>query len=135
MKRYVYYQPNDKDLKDKAGDCAIRALTKATGMTWGDVFKWLCEYAIKAQRMPNDEKNVITPALIDAGWEYTKCYSKRHTVSDIAKTFTLCDTPVIMYVRSGYRTHLVTSQKGQYFDTWDCGNKLVYGYWTKGGIA
>lgn len=23
---YVYYQPNDKDLKDNYGDCSIRAL-------------------------------------------------------------------------------------------------------------
>ena len=28
MKRYVYYQPNKKDLKDKVGDCQIRALSK-----------------------------------------------------------------------------------------------------------
>lgn len=26
---YKYYQPNSKDLKDKYGDCVIRALTKA----------------------------------------------------------------------------------------------------------
>lgn len=28
-RRYVYYQPNDKDLKDKYGDCQVRALSKA----------------------------------------------------------------------------------------------------------
>ena len=32
MKRYVYYQPNKKDLKDKVGDCQIRALSKTLEM-------------------------------------------------------------------------------------------------------
>lgn len=27
-KLYKYYQPNDKDLKDKFGDCVIRAFDK-----------------------------------------------------------------------------------------------------------
>lgn len=31
---YVYYQPNDKDLKDNYGDCSIRALAKALDVSW-----------------------------------------------------------------------------------------------------
>ena len=30
---YKYYQPNKKDLKDKYGDCTIRALSKALNYT------------------------------------------------------------------------------------------------------
>ena len=29
MKRYKYYQPNKKDIKDNYGDCVVRALTKS----------------------------------------------------------------------------------------------------------
>ena len=36
--RWKYYQPNKKDLKDKYGDCVIRALTKALNMEWLEVF-------------------------------------------------------------------------------------------------
>ena len=38
MKRYVYYQPNDKDLKDKTGDCQVRALSKALNISWLEAF-------------------------------------------------------------------------------------------------
>lgn len=37
-KRYVYYQPNDKDIKDEFGDCQVRALSKALGLTWLEAF-------------------------------------------------------------------------------------------------
>ena len=37
-RRFVYYQPNKKDLKDKVGDCQIRALSKALGLTWVEAF-------------------------------------------------------------------------------------------------
>lgn len=38
MNTYVYYQPNDKDLKNKVGDCQIRALSKALNLSWLEVF-------------------------------------------------------------------------------------------------
>ncbi len=37
-KRFVYYQPNKKDLKDKVGDCQVRALSKALGLSWVEAF-------------------------------------------------------------------------------------------------
>ena len=33
-RRYTYYQPNDKDLKDNYGDCAIRTICKAENLSW-----------------------------------------------------------------------------------------------------
>lgn len=35
----------------------------------------------------------------------------------------------ILYIRVRYTTHLVCVQDGVYYDTWDCGEKIVYGYW------
>lgn len=48
MKKYKYYQPNEKDLKDSYGDCTIRALTKTTGKTWLQIFDELTDIAGKA---------------------------------------------------------------------------------------
>ena len=28
--------------------------------------------------------------------------------------------------------HLVACEDGYFYDMWDCGNKSMYGYWTKG---
>ena len=52
-KYYQYYQPNEKDVKDKYGDCVIRALTKALDMDWLDVFNELVPIAREMQAMPN----------------------------------------------------------------------------------
>lgn len=50
-RNYKYYQPNKKDLKDKYGDCVIRALTKVTGKEWMQVFDELLPYARELQCM------------------------------------------------------------------------------------
>ena len=55
MKRYKYYQPNKKDLKDRQGDCVVRALTKVMNKTWLEVFNELIPYAIEIQCMPNSK--------------------------------------------------------------------------------
>ena len=38
MNNYQYYQPSSKDLKDKYGDCVMRALTKVLNRTWLEIF-------------------------------------------------------------------------------------------------
>ena len=54
-RNYKYYQPNKKDLKDKYGDCVIRALTKVTGKEWMQVFDELLPYARELQCMSSTE--------------------------------------------------------------------------------
>lgn len=43
-KYYKYYQPNKKDIKDKYGDCTIRALTKVLDKTWLEVYDLVSPY-------------------------------------------------------------------------------------------
>ena len=127
---YKYYQPNKKDLKDRYGDCSIRALTKYFNKEWLEIFNDLIVYAQKNQCMPNMLPN-IQEYLEDKKVPYVKTYQPkaRHkeTVSDFAKAHK-CGK-YILYVRVGFGTHLVAVEDGAYFDTWDCGDRLVYGYW------
>ena len=129
-KNYKYYQPNKKDLKDRYGDCSIRALTKYFGKQWLEIFNDLVVYAQKNQGMPNMLPN-IKEYLEDKKVPYTKVYSpkakKKETVLDFAKAHK--SGKYVLYVRSGFGTHLVAVEDGVYYDTWDCGNKLIYGYW------
>lgn len=129
-KNYKYYQPNKKDLKDRYGDCSIRALTKYFGKQWLEIFNDLVVYAQKNQCMPNMLPN-IKEYLEDKKVPYTKVYSpkakKKETVLDFAKAHK--SGKYVLYVRSGFGTHLVAVEDGVYYDTWDCGNKLIYGYW------
>lgn len=110
------------------GDCVIRALTKALEMEWKAVFNELVPYAIEMQAMPNNkvcyEKYIADKWLVWYGCKAKKgC--KRQTVS----TFTKSHKSGVYILRVAH--HLVTVVDGNYYDTWDCGDKAVYGYWTK----
>ena len=88
MKRYKYYQPNKKDLKDKYGDCVVRALTKVLDKEWVEVFDELVPIAREIQSMLG-MKIVYETYLKRQGFQYVgisnKKGSKRPTVESFAK--------------------------------------------------
>lgn len=130
-KRYCYYQPNDKDLKDEFGDCTIRALSKALGVTWLEAYDLtvpLCrEYQVSGLfDCPSYiERNIISRL----GFTYTgvsnKKGTKRPTVDSFAK-----EHPAGTYILN-VANHEVACVDGKYYDTWDCGEKSLYGYYTR----
>ena len=119
---YKYFQPNKLDIKDKEGDCVIRALVKATGKTWIEVFDELIPYARRLQTMPNCKK-AYEAYLKDQGFVYigisNKKGTKRPTVQSFSKTNK--QTCVLRIAN-----HIVTSESGNYYDTWDCGKKSLW---------
>lgn len=127
-KRYVYYQPNKKDVKDKFGDCQIRALSKVLDCDWLDAF----DKAIAVCR--EEWVSLIFDAPVDVrkrmldklGFDYhgvsNKAGQTRPTVDSFAK-----DHPVGRYI-CNVAHHEVAVVDGKYYDTWDCGYKSVYGY-------
>lgn len=131
-KYFKYYQPNDKDIEDKYGDCTIRALTKFFNRSWLEIFNDLIAYAQKNQCMPNMIPN-IQEYMDDQKITYTKTYKpkakNKETVLDFAKAHK--EGTYVLYVRAGYGTHLVAVQDGIYYDTWDCGSRMIFGYWEK----
>lgn len=130
-KRFVYYQPNKKDLKDNFGDCQIRALSKALGCSWLDAF----DMAISVCRdewvsLIFDAPIPVRSRMLDKlGFDYhgvsNKKGSKRPTVDNFAK-----DHPIGTYIL-GIAHHEVAVVDGKYYDTWDCGEYSVYGYFQK----
>ena len=127
MKQYQYFQPNKKDIKDKQGDCSIRSLCKFLNKSWVDVFDLLVPIARRTQQMLNEKPN-LELFMEEQGASYVSVYApkgKKYTVAKLAKT----GEKMICYCRVGFRTHLVAVEDGMYFDTWDCGSRIVYGYW------
>lgn len=122
---YKYYQPNNKDIKDKSGDCVIRALTKALDKTWLEVFRELIPYAEAEQNMPNASA-VFTKYIEASGgvWHGIKAEKgrKRMTVKELAK-----HTKGVHIAKVAH--HIVCIIDGDWFDTFDSGNKPVYGHW------
>ena len=135
MKRYKYFQPNDKDIKDKMGDCQIRALAKALNKSWLEVFDLICPIIREAQAMDIFccDLTKTKGFMKRIGFEYTgisnKKGSKRPTVEEFAKKH-----PKGRYVCS-VASHVVAVVDGIYYDTWDCGYKSLYGYYELKGEA
>lgn len=125
---YKYYQPNKKDIKDDYGDCVIRALTKALSKDWLSVFDALIPIAREFGCMPNS-KPCYEKYLLDNGFIYhgisNKKGSKRPTVSSFAKSH----KSGVYVLRVAH--HIVTVVDGIYYDTWNSGEKSLYGYWCK----
>ena len=128
---YKYYQPNRKDLKDKYGDCTIRALSKALGVTWLEAFELTIPYCKEYQctnifDMPHDLEAQVMNKL---GFRYYGVSnakgSKRPTVASFARSH-----KAGVYILN-VANHEVAVIDGVYYDTWDCVYKSLYGYYEK----
>lgn len=132
MKRFVYYQPNEMDLKDEYGDCTIRALSKFFDCTWIEAFDIQVPLCRKYQvsNIFDVPSYIERKFMAELDLKYTgisnKKGTKRPTVDSFAK-----DHPRGRYILN-VANHEVCVVDGRYFDTWDCGKKSLYGYYTKG---
>jgi len=124
--RNKYYNPNP--LKKETGDCVVRALTKATGKEWDEVYKELFEIGFELKVMPNSDE-AWKEYLLRNGFEYCKITVKKGSKRPTVDSFTRSNKKGIFVLRVA--NHLVTAQDGYYYDTWDCGNKSLYGYYKK----
>lgn len=128
-KRFQYYQPNKLDLKDKVGDCQIRALSKALGLTWVETFDKVMPICREQQVMDifSCDLQKTKEAMARIGFEYVgisnKKGSKRPTVDRFAKEHT--EGTYIAVVAH----HVVAVVDGAYYDTWDSGECCMYGYY------
>lgn len=120
---FEYFQPNSHS----CGDCALRAVAKATNQTWYTVFDDLIPIARKMQRMPNDTE-VIGKYLEEKGFKWVPIKveygDSRPLVHEFAKNH---EETCVLRVSH----HLTSSGKGKYYDIWDCGDNSLYGYWIK----
>lgn len=131
---FAYYNPNPiykplkngKNKKWNRGDCSIRAICAATGMTWIDAYRFAFESALKVFDVPNFNAG-FEQVMKDLGFEKKsyKTGQKRETVNEFANNHK--DVVAILRL-SG---HYVCCKNGHYFDTWDCGCKTAYNYWVK----
>lgn len=126
--RYKYYQPNKKDIKDDYGDCVIRALTKAMEKDWLTVFEQLIPYAREKQCMPNG-KPAYEEYLKDNGFEYKGISNAKGSKRPTVQEFALHHKEGTFVLRVAH--HLVACVDGIFYDTWDSGQKSLYGYWGK----
>lgn len=120
---YVMYNPNP--LRSRVGDCAVRAVSKATNQDWETSYAGLYVKGYSMGDLPS-ANSVWGSYLHDKGFvreiipnTCPDCY----TVRDFC-----ADHPYGMYVLA-LEGHVVTVVDGDYFDTWDSGEEPVLYYW------
>ena len=122
MNTFVNFNANPKN---KLGcDCVVRAISTAMSEDWITVYRELCDLGAELYDMPFN-KDVFGEYLKRKGWIWHPCKSengKRPKVCNFDKA-----NSAILRVAN----HLVYVSDNKYYDTWDCGNKSVYGYWKK----
>lgn len=124
MSRYYYFNPNPK--RNRVGDCTARAICKATGKSWDDVYTALCAFGF-------DEKDYPSANLV---WgKYLKAQGfKRYLVDDDKDLYTVrdfCeDNPEGTFILA-IDGHVVCVVDGCYYDSWDSGDEIPIYYWKR----
>lgn len=125
----VFHFHNENPKGQKAGDCVVRAIARATGQTWDEVYDALSEEGRKRKRMPN-EKETYSAYLKRLGWVKMKqpkrIDGKKLTGREFAEKYH--DTRAIMHIGTHHVTCLID---GEINDIWDCTDNCVGNYWVK----
>lgn len=127
---YKFFQPNPSEgNKCTKGDCHIRCICAAAGITWLEAFDLLVESARKKYN-PVGGVDSIGDVLEQFGFAEKKMQQvekggSRISVNEFAEQHT-AGTYVLRLAH-----HVVAVKDGFYLDGWDCGNKTIYKYWEK----
>lgn len=119
------YNPNPTG--KRVGDCAVRALCKATGLCWTGVFAGLCLKALELHDMPS--ANQVWGAYLRS--QGFRRYILPDTCPDCYTVQDFCaDHPEGLYVLA-MNGHVVCVEDGDWYDSWDSGAESPVYYWAK----
>ena len=123
---YINYNANPKGVITK--DCVIRALSKATDMTWDEVYDELYQIGRKKKMLLNDQK-VYKVFLKNHGFYQHHALrnmdGSRMTVEEFSK-----EVPHGSYYIVHTRKHLTVVYEGDIYDTWNTSKQTSGKFWT-----
>lgn len=124
----MYRNFNNNPLgRNKVGDCSVRAVSKALGVSWDDAHDMLADMSKNMGTIMNDN-DVISAVLRMHGFykENLPCTSRDcYTVREFAN-----ENPRGTYV-VGTGSHVVAIINGDYYDSWPSGDESVIYFWVK----
>lgn len=122
---FIFHNENPRGLL-RSNDCVIRAIAKATGKDWDEVFEQLAIIGLELKDVVNS-KPVYDKYLQQLGYPMQKQPRKsnntKYTAAEFAKKFNKG-----RYVIS-LANHLSVVVDGKIYDTWNCSDKSVGNYW------
>lgn len=126
-KLYKYYQPNDKDLRDKFGDCTVRALSKVLDKTWLETFDMIYPFMREEQCVLSGfTLDIYKKVYKNFGLEYHGIKITKGSTRPTVESFTKAHPKGAYILRVA--NHHVACKDGFYYDTWDSGERCLYGY-------
>jgi len=118
---YQYYNPNP--YHKSVGDCTLRALTKALGISWDRAYAETVVHGFRLGDMPSSD-NVWSAPLRMRGFIRSEIpCSDCYTIEDFCR-----DHPTGTYV-VGTGTHAACVQDGTLYDAWDSSHETVSYFW------
>lgn len=122
---YIHYNPNPTGRY--VGDCAVRAVAKALGVSWDKSYRMITERGYQMGDMPSSD-SVWGSVLKEHGFT-------RHTIPNLCPScYTAEDFcrehPDGVYVL-GFGNHVATVVDGNIYDSWDSRNQIPVYYWRK----
>lgn len=126
----MYAEYNNNPQNKRVGDCVIRAIAKALGKDWNEVY---IDLSIEGYKQADTFHSMAVWAkyLKENGWEQKllpdtcpACYTVRQFCNDHKEGYYILVTG----------SHVIAVIDGVYFDTWDSGDEVpVYFFKRKEG--
>lgn len=123
----IYRKYNANPLGKQVGDCTVRAISRALGLPWEEVYIGLIFEGFLMCDMPSANR-VWGAYLKRRGWirepipdTCPDCY----TVADFCR-----DHPRGVYILA-IDGHVVCVENGHWCDTWDSGNEIPIYFWKR----
>lgn len=125
--RYVFYNPNPVRPDGGAGDCAVRAISKALGITWEEAYSLLTANGFLMGEIMNS--NVVIGSVLRQ-----KGFKRRSIPDECPECFTVrdfCDAyPSGTFVVFS-QDHVATIIDGVLYDSWNSSANIPQYYWYK----
>lgn len=120
---WMYYQPNP--CGRSVGDCSVRAISKALGISWEEAYNVICEAGFKMCDMPSSDS--VWGAVLRANGFYKTSIPNScpdcYTAEDFCR-----DNPVGVFVL-GFGGHVATVVDGYLYDSWDSSREIPVYMW------
>ena len=120
---YVEYNPNP--VGRKVGDCSVRAIAKALGVSWESAYITLILNGFSMGDMPSSD-SVWGATLRQRGF-YRETIPNTCPLCYTAEDF-CADHPEGTYVL-GFGGHVATVVDGDIYDSWDSSGEIPQFYW------
>lgn len=126
---YKYYQPNRKDLKDRVGDCQVRAFCKVFNIEWLEAFDLTIPICRELQTYTifDCDLEKTKEAMSRLGFIYHPVTVTKGTKRPTVQSFARSHKEGRYIVKVAH--HVVAVVDGVFYDTWDSGYKSLYGYY------